>query len=192
MTNAGPGELVAAEQTWWSFFFFFLHVIHTFLNRKRLLLFHFSFCLGTNNKEEMSRTSLRESFVFIINVVRHQCSSLSVKICTFPYQKQLRCQFTFISVLIPLDLLWMILLNHISIKSKMVPAPLWCHSPQGPSFPETLWPWKREKRRDLVFHVFALSCQCCPLLGITLPVEQIKERKWMPASALLMAKLAQL
>lgn len=177
MTNAGPGELVGAAQTRWSFFLFFFN---TFLNRKCLLLFHFSFCLGPNNKEEMSRTSLRE------------CPSLSVKTCTFPYQKQLRCQFTFISVLIPLDLLWMILLNHISIKSKMVPAPLWCHSPQGPSFPETLWPWKREKRRDLVFHVFALSCQCCPLLGITLPVEQKQERKWMPASALLMAKLAQL
>lgn len=35
----------------------------------------------------------------------------------------------------------------------MIPAPLWCHSFQGPSFPETLWPWKRgeEKRFNLSF-----------------------------------------
>lgn len=140
-------------------------------------------------KQQTSRPYLQELFVLITNDQGHQCLSLKVKTCAFPYQTWIWCQFTFISVLTFLET---IMQHPRSIKSIWYLLHFDVVVPKDLLSPKHFGPGREEKRRDLVCHLDNLSCLCCPLLDITLPVEQMRERKWMPACALLMAKLSHL
>lgn len=59
-----------------------------------------------------------------------------------------------------------------------LPAPLWCHTLPGPSCPETLWPWKGEKKGLGCSHAASVLPSTGQMRedrkGLTLPVNGTK------------------
>lgn len=136
---------------------------------------------------------LKEFFVFMENVVL--CSALLVSESISISNMWISCQFTFISVQIPLQPFINDSAASWVYKNRCYTcSTLMSYSPMT-FFPRNTLALEKKRREEKRFSINtpkALGCLCCPLLDITFPVEQMRERKWMPACAFLMAKLSQL
>lgn len=117
---------------------------------------------------------------FTALVQGRQCLSLSVKTSAFPYQMWIWCQFTFIPILMALNLLWMVLQHHRSIKSMWYLLHFDVIVPQDLLSSKHFGPAREEKRVSLPFVHSQLSL--LPSTGHHIPVEQMREREKMDAS----------